>query len=135
MSLYLDASALLTLYLDEPDSENVARIMSSDRRWLTAGHTLVEVRRNLARGLRGRDLSRARRRFSKDWEAMDVVELDLATCVVAASIAERTGARSVDALHLAAARRLEDESLMFVTYDRRQGESARSLGFSVVGSE
>jgi hypothetical protein len=60
------------------------------------------VRRNLARGLDGPDLAAAQRQFGRDWENTPVVELTEDVCDAAAQLAEITGARSFDALHLGA---------------------------------
>ena len=64
---------------------------------------------------------------------MHIAELDAPTCDSAAGIAEVTGSRTLDALHLAAAIRVRSGSLTFLTYDLRQGQAARALGLSVVG--
>lgn len=133
MSVYVDASAFLKLYLEEQGSQEARRLMSSDAHWITARHTEVEVRRNIARSLGKRDLDVARRLFSGHWSRTDLVELDEGTCAVAADIAEATGARTLDALHLGAAHRVGGGSLPFLTYDRRQAQVARSLGWSVLG--
>lgn len=55
MSLYIDSSALLKRYVDEPDSDAANALLASDPSLLTARHTIVEVRRNLARLLDERD--------------------------------------------------------------------------------
>ena len=68
-----------------------------------------------------------------DLAAFSVVELDAATCELAATIAEQTGVRTLDALHLGAASRL-GTSLTFLTFDVRQAQAARGLGFAVVGA-
>lgn len=52
---------------------------------------------------------------------------------MAATIAEQTGVRTLDALHLGAARRL-GAAVTFLTFDVRQGQAARGLGFRVVGA-
>jgi predicted nucleic acid-binding protein len=49
-------------------------------------------------------------------------------------MAEATGARTLDALHLAAAQRIGGGALPFVTADLRQAQIARSLGWVVLGS-
>jgi hypothetical protein len=46
VSLYVDSSALLRRYVDEPDSEAAVALLRSDPSLLTARHTPVEVRRN-----------------------------------------------------------------------------------------
>jgi predicted nucleic acid-binding protein len=132
VTLYVDSSALVKLYLSEPESEQSREFLTSDPVWVSAAHTLVEVRRALQQALREPQLRRVRDTFARDWSTMDVVELDEATCSRGAEIAERTGVRTLDALHLAAAQRAGGDGLTFVTFDRRQAAAARSLGWTVV---
>jgi predicted nucleic acid-binding protein len=132
MSLYVDSSALLKRYVDEPDSATADAILASDTSLLTARHTVVEVRRNLARLLDGRDATAARAAFIEDLGAFGIVELDEVTCGTAADIAELTGVRTLDALHLAAAQRVGGSAVGFVTFDVRQAQAARALGMTVL---
>lgn len=134
MSLYLDASALLKLYFEEPDSPLAEEILSSDREWITARHTQVEIRRNLARQLTGEELRAARAQFDRDLRATFLVELTAEVCEAAAEIAEVAGARTLDALHLGAAKVVGGGTLPFVTFDLRQAQVARSLGWTVLGT-
>ena len=134
MSLYVDSSALLKRYVDEPDSELADSLLGSDPTLVTARHTIVEVRRNLARLLDGRDLASARSAFASDLEVLSIVELDEVTCEGAATVAEVTGVRTLDALHLAAAQRLGGPAVPFLTFDARQAQAARALGLTVVGA-
>ncbi len=134
MSLYVDSSAVLKRYVDEPDSEAADALLRSDPSPLTARHTVVEVRRTLARVLTERDAGEARSAFLHDLEAFSLIELDADTCEMGAAIAEVTGVRSLDALHLAAAQRAGGVALPFLTFDLRQAQAARSLGFTVVGA-
>lgn len=134
MSLYVDSSALLKRYVDEPDSEQVESLLQSDPTLLTARHTVVEVRRNLTRLLDERDAAEARSAFSRDVDALSVIELDATTCELAAAIAEVTGVRTLDALHLGAAQRAGGPAVPFLTFDLRQAQAARALGFTVVGA-
>lgn len=99
---------------------------------MTGRHTVVEIRRNLARLLVGRALSESRSAFATDLEAFAIVELDAATCEQAATIAEQTGARTLEALHLGAARRL-GTGVTFLTFDVRQAQASRALGLAVAG--
>ena len=84
MTLYADSSALLKRYVDEADSARAVEMLASDSLLVTARHTVIEVRRNLARLLTGDDLTVARRDFHVDSEAFAIVELDAATCELAA---------------------------------------------------
>jgi predicted nucleic acid-binding protein len=132
--LYVDSSALLKRYIDEPDSDRAEAYLLADPQWVTGRHTRVEVRRNLTRLLDGRALDAARSSFETDWERTSVVALDDATCDLAVGIAEATGARTLDALHLAAAIRVGSAGLTLLTFDIRQAQAARSLGMMVIGS-
>ena len=134
MSLYVDSSALLKRYVDEPDSDLADSLLRSDPTLVTARHTMVEVRRNLARLLDGRDLATARSAFAVDLEVLSIVELDEVTCEAAATVAEVTGVRTLDALHLAAAQRVGGPAVPFLTFDVRQAQAARALGLTVVGA-
>jgi uncharacterized protein len=134
LSIYIDASAFLKLYLDEADSHHAEDILMSGGEWVTGRHTAIEVRRNLARGLEGSSLAGARRQFARDWANTAVVELTEEVCETAAQLAELTGARSLDALHLAAVKVIGSGSLALVTFDVRQAQAARSLGWVVLGA-
>lgn len=133
---YLDTSALLKRYVAEPDSDEATRLLLADPDWVSAAHTQVEVRRNLARRFAAAptDLARVRRAFVTDWARTAVVALDEVTLSTAADLAETTGARTLDALHLAAAQRAGAPALRILSYDVRLAQTARSLGWTVVGA-
>jgi len=134
VSLYVDSSALLKRYIDEPDSEAAEALLRSDPSLLTARHTIVEVRRNLARLLDETDAAAARSAFTQDLRVFSIVELDEVTCETAAAIAEMTRVRTLDALHLAAAQRVGGSAVPFLTFDLRQAQAARTLGLIVLGA-
>jgi predicted nucleic acid-binding protein len=129
---YVDTSALLKRYVDEPDSDRAVELLTGDPELVTGRHTVVEVRRNLARLLPAAAATEARAAFREDLRSLSIVEVDAATCELAATIAEQAGVRSLDALHLGAARRL-GTALTFLTFDARQAAAARALGFNVAG--
>ncbi|HVE18184.1 MAG TPA: type II toxin-antitoxin system VapC family toxin [Ilumatobacteraceae bacterium] len=134
MTTYVDSSALLKNYFAEPDSSLAERLLNSDAVLVTSWVTFVEVRRNLARVLRGTELREAKDQFAADMESMALVAVDESVCRGAAQIGEQLGVRSLDAIQLASAQRLAIPSLPFVTFDLRQAQAARSLGFAVLGS-
>lgn len=133
MSLYVDSSALLKRYVEEPESDHAERLLLADPVWVTARHTWIEVRRNLAKLLRGAALATARRQFERDWKRTHIVEIDEHTCNVAADVAEISGVRTLDALHLAALRRAGGQGLTLLTFDIRQAQAARDMGVPVAG--
>lgn len=129
--MYVDSSALLKVYLTEPEGDEVEQLLDREPDRSTARITLIEVRRNLKRLLRGAPLARSHAEFQRDWERLNVVEIDGELCGRAAEVAELTAVRTLDAIHLAAIERVGGPLL---TYDRRQAEAARSLGWDVVGA-
>lgn len=133
MPLYVDTSALLKRYFEEPDSDSAESLLASDPGWFTGRHAYAEVRRNLSRAVSGEDLVNLRDAFESDWRRITVIELDEITTRLAADIGEQTGLRSLDCLHLGAASRLGPDVLAFVTFDLRQAQVARQLGFDVLG--
>lgn len=134
MTTYVDSSALIKLYVDEPESSLAVEILSVDPVIATSALSLVEVRRALSRHFAGINLVRAREVFEADLDRMALIQPTESTWTYAADIAEELGVRSLDALHLAVAKRLEVASLRFVTFDIRQAQAARLLGLNVVGA-
>ncbi len=134
MTLYVDSSALIKRYVAEDDSDVAEAALLADTEWVTGRHTLVEIMLALHRRLGDAELGVATLAFERDWERSFVVALDDAVCRRAADFGVATGARSLDALHLAAADRAGGRSVPIVTFDIRLGHAARSLGFSVIGA-
>jgi predicted nucleic acid-binding protein len=134
MTTYVDSSALLKNYFAEPDSSLAERFLNSDAVLVTSWVTFVEVRRNLARALKGAELREAKEQFAADLDSMALVAVDETVCRAAAQIGEQLGVRSLDAIQLASAQRLAIPTLPFITFDLRQAQAARSLGFAVLGS-
>lgn len=134
MTTYVDSSALAKFYVDEPDSNLAVEILSVDPVLVTSMLSVVEVRRTLARNFTGLNLVKARELFEADLDRMALIQPTESTWLYAADIAEELGVRSLDALHLAIAKRLGVASLRFVTFDIRQAQAARLLGLDVVGA-
>jgi predicted nucleic acid-binding protein len=74
--LYLDSSALLKRYVDEPDSDRFTALAESDVRWLTCRLTWVEVWRNLGRRLPTDAARSSKEAFKLDWGHLTIVEID-----------------------------------------------------------
>ena len=134
MTLYTDSSALIKRYVAEEDSDAAESLLLADPEWVTGRHTYVEVMLAIHRRLGDAERSVASAAFERDWQRTYVVALDDAVCRRAAELGIVTGARSLDALHLAAAERAGGRSLPIVTFDVRLGHAARSLGFGVIGA-
>lgn len=133
MALYVDSSALMKRYVAEHDSAAAQQLLASDPVLVTSRLTEVEVRRNLARMLEGSAAVEARRQLAVDLDLMALVALDATTCNEAARIAEQALCRSLDSIHLAAARRAGPQTTL-LTFDLRQAQAARTLGMTVIGA-
>jgi uncharacterized protein len=132
--IYVDTSALLKRYVDEHDSDVADRLLAADPVLVTSWITLVELRRNIARLVDPSELAGIRAQIQRDLDRFALINVDETVCETAADIAEQLGVRSLDAIHLACARRLLVPTLTFVTFDLRQAQAARSLGFTVLGA-
>jgi predicted nucleic acid-binding protein len=134
VSLYLDSSAVLKRYIDEHDSSRYNAIFASDTTWLTCRITWVEVWRNVGRRLPPSEATVARGALRADWQRLTVVEVDADLAEDAGRLADLTGSRSLDALHLAALERVGPAGIALVTADLRQAQAARALGWAVLGA-
>lgn len=134
MTLYTDSSALIKRYVAEDDSDAAESLLLADPEWVTGRHTFIEVMLAIHRRLGDAERAMASAAFERDWQRTFIVALDDAVCRRAAELGIATGARSLDALHLAAAERAGGRSLPIVTFDVRLGLAARSLGFGVIGA-
>lgn len=134
MTLYADSSALVKRYVAEWDSDEAESILLADPEWVTGSHTFVEVMLAIHRRLADSERTAASAAFDRDWQRTFVVALDEVVCRRAAELGIATGARSLDALHLAVAERAGGRSIAIVTFDVRLAIAARSLGFGVIGA-
>jgi predicted nucleic acid-binding protein len=135
VTVYVDSSGFLAVLLAEPRSDVVRDHLLTDPDWISARHSLVEVRRNIARLLPPDRAEQARTVFAGHWARTTIVDLDSDTCDLAAELAERTGVRTFDALHLAAAQRGGGGGIAMLTLDRRLADAARSIEMAVIDLE
>lgn len=123
--IYLDSSALVKLVVREPESAALMRYIGqhSERASCALARTEV-VRAVSAQG--GRALARARKLLNRiDLVALDDELLDDAGLLGTGVL------RSLDAIHLAAARSLGRDLIAVVTYDSRMAAAATALGLDV----
>lgn len=128
MSFYLDSSALVKLVTREAESDALRRFLRrhpTDRR-VTSALARVEVVRAVTAG-GPRAVVHARRQLAR----VDQLTIDRDLLDAAATLAPGTILRSLDAIHLAAARSIGAELRSVVTYDRRMQDAATALGIMV----
>jgi predicted nucleic acid-binding protein len=128
--LFLDTSALVKRYVAEEGSERVLELMASDRDWSGSALALTESRVTLCHvGFDGETMNVVSEALEADWDRFFVVPVDDLCLAQAIEIGCRERVRTLDAIHLAAAERLDGAS--FVTFDARQREAATALGLEV----
>jgi len=125
-AVYLDSSALVKLVVVEAESQALAGHLRGRPDRVSCALARVEVIR--AVGAHGRPATdRARQLLQRvSLVRLDDVLLDEAAALNAANL------RSLDAIHLAAARALGEGLAEVITYDRHMAESAAHLGLPVI---
>ena len=136
MITYVDTSTLLELIIDEEGSDRAALIWSSADAVASVTLITVEARAAIAAAARGRRLTAIQARDA-------VAELDALLRVLylmpvtdelvstAAELAAAEGLRGYDAVHLAAAVRIADDDVVFVTGDTDLAAAARATGLAI----
>lgn len=128
MRLYLDSSALVKLVKREAESEALRRFLRryrADGR-VTSALARVEVVRAVGGGGPAA-IAHARRQLAR----IDQINLDRDLLDAAATLTPATDLRSLDAIHLAAARSIGTELRSVLTYDLRMQGAAAALGIAV----
>lgn len=133
MTLYLDTSSLVKLYVAEPDSDAVRMLVEQATIVATSGIAYPETRAALARRRRERVLgpsayATATRTFEDDWSKYLAVDVSAAICREAGNLAERYWLRGYDSVHLASyleiARRAGVGETQFSSFDDRLNRAA-----------
>lgn len=141
--IYLDSSALIKNYSQEPGTHRVREILSGADGCSISKIGYAEV--CAAFGRKNRENPKDRRihligfqRFQEDWKLLSIVELADDLLPVIRSVTEKYPLRGADAIHLASAlwleRVLHDEGT-FVAADTRLLEAAQSERLKVINPE
>jgi predicted nucleic acid-binding protein len=136
VTLYCDSSALVKLYVLEPQTEEVQRQVRAASAVATSAVALVEIRAALSRQHREGRLAReslntAKRQLIEDWSDLLVILPTDELVRTAADLAERHGLRALDGVHLASFQQLlerTDDEVEFSSFDDRLNRAARKLG-------
>lgn len=136
MIAYFDTSAIAPLLVDEVSTPTVGDIWDRADRLVSVRLSHVEARAALAQAARiGRISSKHLRSSVRDLEDLidqiDMVDVDQELIREAGDLAEDQGLRAYDAVHLAAALRVDDLDLIVVAGDRALLAAAEALGMSV----
>jgi hypothetical protein len=122
---YLDASAIVKTVIEEPESKALRRFLRTFRIKASAGLARAEVLRAVRRA-EPDTVPRA-------YEALErLLLISVSEDILdSAGLLDPPELRTLDAIHLAAARTLSPQLGALVTYDQRMAVAAGSLGFPI----
>ena len=137
---YVDTSVLLQRYIEEAGAAESRRLL---RRYRVVSSAIAPVeatsalwRRRAANDVADADLQAILRRLVDDRSHWELVDLTADVLDRAEQVIQRTGVRTLDAVHLASALAVQAASgrgrtMQFITADARQREAAAGLGLQV----
>lgn len=124
---YIDSSALVKLIIDEPESAALRAFLGAAEATGASALVFAEVPRASTR----HDPGSGNRAEVVLGSLTTIVEVDRQLLDVAAVLPPAT-LRSLDAVHLAAAKRFGDRLQGVITYDERLADAASASGMEVV---
>ncbi len=136
MTLYLDTSSLVKLYVEEIGSDDVRELVGESVVVSTSTVAYPETRAALARLRRSGDLSpatfaAAKRSFERQWPAFFTLDVTEPVSREAGELAERYALGGFDALHLASfaeiARKAGPAKTRFSSFDDRLNKASRDV--------
>jgi predicted nucleic acid-binding protein len=144
VTLYLDTSSLIKLYVAEPGSDAVRGLVAEAAVVATSAIAYPEARAALARRRRERAVSvaafaRAKRALEDDWPKYLALDVTKPLCTRAGDLAERYRLRGYDSVHLASfieiARRAGPHDVRFSSFDDRLTQAARQAARSLARAQ
>jgi predicted nucleic acid-binding protein len=135
VTVYGDSSALFKLYVVEPRTDDVQRLVQAASTVITSAITRVEIRAALARLRREKRLTpsafrQAKARFEDDWLSFVTVAPDPELLKMAADLADAHRLRALDSIHLASFQQVlerTDDEIEFSSFDDRLNRAAKRL--------
>ncbi len=136
MTLYLDTSSLVKLYVAEAGSEVVRQLVGDATIVATSVVAYAEARAALARlrregVLTASKLTSARREFDEEWPTYLTLEATDSLSRAAGEFAEKYSLRGFDSIHLASfaevSRRAGTRNTRFSSFDDRLNQAARKV--------
>jgi len=137
MTVYLDTSNLVKLYIKEDDSAQIRQLVESADVVVSSAIAYAEARATFARLQRMRQMTaeamrRATDQLNADWARFVIVPANIDLIRGAGELAETHALSGCDAIHLASLEtllvRVDDDDVEFSCADERLVKAARSLG-------
>jgi predicted nucleic acid-binding protein len=143
MNCYLDSSALVKRYLEEPGSSEVARLLQEAKRRGTVAISRAEVIAGFAKAIRVGTVKRevaeaARHAFQADWPRLARFRVTDLLIHLSCELVWTFGLRGYDSVQLAAASMwlgAVPEPVVMVTFDVNLWEAAASIGLDPYPSD
>jgi len=137
--VYLDTSALVKLFMDEPDTAVVADLLQHASVTFTHLITYAEARAALAKAARMQRLTGEMHiaykvALESYWEKLDVISLNMSQIKRAGDLAETHGLRGYDCVQLAAAELIFEQSrdFTFASFDQHLNKAAGAIGMQIL---
>lgn len=136
MTVYLDTSNLVKLYVDEAGADDVQRLVAEADVVATSSLAYAEACATFARRRRERLMTPSENRaavkqLDTDWRNYLVIVMTDEVARAAGRLADAHGIRGCDAVHLASfaelIARCDDEDVRFSCSDQRLNRAARDL--------
>lgn len=136
MTLYLDTSSVVKLYVTEAGSEVVRQLVGNATVVATSVVAYAETRAALARlrregMLTASRLTATKREFDEQWPTYLTLAVTDSLCRVAGELAEKYSLRGFDSIHLASfaevSRRAATDDTRFSSFDDRLNQAAQKL--------
>jgi len=134
MKIYVDTSALLRRYFREKESEEVVRLLQEPHTRMVSGLVFVELASVFRRALHGRRISAKEHQVLTEAARKDLKHFRLLPAGEelfrqAALVADLTGLKSLDAIHLASARMAGAD--LVLTFDTEMALAAKVVGLKI----
>jgi len=131
--IYLDSSALVKRYADEPGSEAIDRLLSDHPYASTSRLAYPEIlsalnRKRISGDFSSRVFGDLVKAFESDWRKLFVLELDDSLLPIMKQAIRKHAIRGADSIHLASAMWLRStlkEDVIFACSDRKLLDAAR----------
>lgn len=141
MILYLDTSAFIKLYVNEPGADiiraAVAEAVQVHAHWVAYPEMRSALGRLHRMGRQSMEMfNRCKRDFERDWDLVSAILPDERVLRRAGELAERFSLRGYASVHLAAAESLSvrdvTEFLSFASFDNQLNHAAADLGLQLL---
>ena len=140
MTLYLDTSALVKIYVKESFSDVVRSLFCKADSIAISKIGFVEFNSAISRLYREKQINREQvtqliENFKSNWSDFIIVELDDMIIERAAELLLINDLRAFDSIHLASALSIKNEcknKLIFGCFDKRLNDGASALGLELI---